>query len=808
MNDRRITKLAAVIFALVLLASSATAQTAFKFKPIARTGDVAPVPAQISSILNNDFNDQAQVAVIADGGLILKSGNQITPIAAIGDPAPGGGFFFVLDVPTLGPQGQVLFRGSASFPSTSGLDLFSNGTVTQLIPDGTTANNGDSVTPGLSRFTSSGDLIVSDAFSGALYSFSGGTLTRLVGPGDPVPGGGTFTLLVSLAISSSGKVAFQGFTSTGANGVFLFSGGTVTKIIASGDILPDGVPFGFAEPPAINDAGLVVFGGISNSIADSGIFSFSNGQLTVLIPRLAPLPDGSALNVPLGTSVNNAGQIAFSCLTTNALSSGVFLFANGQITTVAVAGQAAPEGGTFRAGAEGGGTINASGQILFVGAPVQRGSALYLFQTNQISRVIGQGDAIPRQPLFVFPTATGIGGGDRVLISDSTFPGGAGAYIGSPGHGTASGRSILALHVGEPIGADGVVTSLFGFSMNHAGQVAAGTLSSDALGTLLLSQGGSITVVADSSPSSPIDPSGGTPGINDKGDIAFQAFQPSTGTSGVFLNSNGTTSLLLSSSTPLPGGGTAINISNMVLNNQEQLAFMSQPFPGPAGIFTAANGVVTTLATDGAPAPGGGSFLLFFGFPRFGPVINNRGDIAFASFLTGTSGGFFGSGGIFLSKNGVVSRIVGPDDPAPDGGVFLFADSPSINSSGDVAFFAETSAFSFGAFVYSKGKFTQVAIAGDFVNNEGLGFVDQPVINENGHVAFTANLFDGSNVVFVAAPRDDDDRALSDWAESSPGFPQDPQRMKEARDKNDATQSRGPHNHAGQNVRMVDQSTH
>jgi len=189
-------------------------------------------------------------------------------------------------------------------------------------------------------------------------------------------------------------------------------------------------------------------------------------------------------------------------------------------------------------------------------------------------------------------------------------------------------------------------------------------------------------------------------------------------------------------------------------------------------------------------------------------VIDNLGDVAFASSLTGTNGGFFGSGGVFLFKNGVVTRIVGANDPSPDGGIFLFADAPSINSSGDVAFFAETSNFNFGAFVYSNGTITQVAVAGDFVNNEGLGFVDLPILNDNGHVAFTANLFDGSNAIFIAAPEADANPSLSDWINSTPGAPQDPKQMKEIRNRNNFLQSRGSHHSSSQNLEPIGSSSH
>jgi hypothetical protein len=328
----------------------------------------------------------------------------------------------------------------------------------------------------------------------------------------------------------------------------------------------------------------------------------------------------------------------------------------------------------------------------------------------------------------------------------------------------------------------------------------------------------SLQVVADGAAGSAVEPDDNTQAINNVGEIAFTGFAPATQTAGVFLNSDGQTSLLLDAATPLPGGGAISgNIPNLSLNSLDQIAFMAQPSSGPVGIFVAANGAITPLAIDGAPAPGGGNFQLFFGFSRFGPVIDDHGDVAFASFLTGTDGGFFGSGGIFLYKNGIVSRIVGPDDPSPDGGVFLYADSPSINSSGDVAFFAETSAFGFGAFVYSKGKITQVAIAGDFVNGIRLSFVDLPVINDNGHVGFTASIFDGNehidgnhlffpslflhNIIFLAAPTGNKSADASDWVRSAAGAPPAPELMKAIRAQNDKALARRTRKASGQNMK-------
>lgn len=826
MQSRRIVIL--MFLAVLFAAQAGFAQSAYKFKKVFETGDAAPVPQQLGSVHEFDLDDQGRMALIADGGLILKSGDQIIPVAGPEDPAPGGGTFVSFTTPSLGPQGQIAFTALVSLPDTvaSRAFLYSNGSISQLLPNGMVADTGELVFPASATFARNGDMLIADStpqvFS--IYVLSNNTLTRVIGPGDEVTEfGDVIAVILGATLNSSRQVVITAETFEASQAMFLWSAGTVTKIIDTSTFMADGVRPSFFENPSINDFGQVVFSVISDSSADSGIYTFSNGQLSLLVPEFTALPDGSGLEIAFTTSVNNAGQIAFSALTTAAINNnGVFLFANGQITSVATAGHAAPDGGIFRQGGEAGAAINSSGQILFTGAGSQHGIALYLFSANQLSRAIGQGDPIARQPAFVFPTTTAIATGDVLLISDTTFPGGASAYTATA-RGNPRDRTRLVVHEGESIGADGVIDFLLGSSMNQSGEVIAGVGTADAGAAVLLDDKTSLQVVADGTAGSAVEPADNTQAINNVGEIAFTGFAPATQTAGVFLNSGGQTRLLLDAATPLPGGGTISgNIPNLSLNSLDQIAFMAQPSSGPVGIFVAANGAITPLAIDGAPAPGGGNFQLFFG-PSFdplrgGPVIDDHGDVAFGSRLTSVPvGGTLGFGGIFLYKDGVVSRIAGPDDPSPDGGVFLFADSPSINSSGDVAFFGETSAFGFGAFVYSKGKITQVAIAGDFVNGIRLDFVDLPVINDNGHVGFTASVFDGNehidgnhlffpslflhNIIFLAAPADDKSADTSDLAEAAAGAPPAPEHIKAIRAQNDKALARRHHKASGQNLK-------
>jgi len=79
MTFKKVAMIAAYALAVTSFAWAGVDQPVFKFKPVVRAGDAAPVPTQLSSVLEFAFNDQGQAVLIGDGGILLKSGSQITP---------------------------------------------------------------------------------------------------------------------------------------------------------------------------------------------------------------------------------------------------------------------------------------------------------------------------------------------------------------------------------------------------------------------------------------------------------------------------------------------------------------------------------------------------------------------------------------------------------------------------------------------------------------------------------------------------------------------------------------------------------
>lgn len=584
-----------------------------------------------------------------------------------------------------------------------------------------------------------------DGASG-LYLFSKGVITPLYSPGSPAPGSGIFTAVAQLSMNESDQVVFGAYLSTGGSGVYLASNGTISKIIATGDTFPDGGVFGLASCPSINDAGQIAFGGVSNgSTKDDGVFLFSAGQLKVVVPFATPLPNGRYFDSAISTSLNNGGQIALAGYSDSPLGSGFFLFSNGSLIQVAASGEASPDGDIFSLGIRLSAQINSSGQILLLSSMTHHNDTLYLYSAGQLTRVAGQGDTVNYKPHFEGPGALAIGTGDTVLVgnqfgADVTFPGGVGYYLASPG--PLGKNTSLVANIGQHIG-NGVINFAPVAAMNRSGQVAMAVSTSDMFAEILLKSGSSLTTIA-GGPVGSVNPSLNPRQltINNLGQVAFYGYENQ---SGIFLTSNGQTNLLLSASTAAPGGGTLSYMQGLSLNNQGQLAFFAQPTaPSQNGLFLFSNGTLTPLALNGSPAPGGGNFSLPFSSSRFGPVIDDNGDVAFTAQIGSSSGS-----GIFLNSNGTLLRIAGPGDPTPDGGTLVFADSPSINGSGQVAFFGITTN-SESLFMYGNGHISKVVSGGDILGKQTLGGVDQPQLNDNGDVAFTAALTDGTTAVFLA----------------------------------------------------------
>jgi hypothetical protein len=283
--------------------------------------------------------------------------------------------------------------------------------------------------------------------------------------------------------------------------------------------------------------------------------------------------------------------------------------------------------------------------------------------------------------------------------------------------------------------------------------------------------------------------------INNPRDIAFAGIVPTTaGISddlgmGIFLaNKKGQIASVVSPGDPAPGGGAFDFAENPWINAKGDIAFGAHVageecidfgVPQSIRIFCAESvyvkdavtGKIQSIAHQGDPAPGGGTYRL-----AFGPVLNEQGDIAFIGDLTPAPG--IGEDlAVFLHSKGETVSVARPGDPMPGGGnllraSFLIGDYDLNDRSTVVAFSGVLHTDTNGVpdatglyYVSSQGGLRLVARTGTVIPGVGtianLGYpgalaTGSPLsgasINNRGQVFFNATLTDGTGVLLVATP--------------------------------------------------------
>jgi len=250
------------------------------------------------------------------------------------------------------------------------------------------------------------------------------------------------------------------------------------------------------------------------------------------------------------------------------------------------------------------------------------------------------------------------------------------------------------------------------------------------------------------------------PTLNDTGQAAFRSFLTSTSggnidSSGIFRG-DGTSSpvqIAREGDATTDGNGRFSSFDIPALNNIGQVAFhsfLTGTIGGSSDNSSIFRGDGTSspvqIAREGQTAPdGNGSFSSFLSFP----VLNDSGQVAFLSSLTGTNGGNSDDVGIFRG-NGTSSpvQIARAGNVAPDGnGNFSdFIDS-TINDSGQVAFLGLLTGTRSG-FRDDRGIFrgdgmsrpVQLAREGQTAP-DGKGIFSEfrnPALNDAGQAAFLA----------------------------------------------------------------------
>jgi hypothetical protein len=445
-----------------------------------------------------------------------------------------------------------------------------------------------------------------------------------------------------------------------------------------------------------------------------------------------------ALAVPLVWAQMGAG-------TGRVLAAPTYTFAS-----IAFLENPAPGGGNFTFDFEPYG-INSDGEIAFVTDLTTGGEGVFVSRHGVITELARGGQAAPGGGTFRFDLG-------RVAINDS-------------------GDVVFAFSL-DPVDFDhlGLNSGVYRFSRSEQ------TLKA--------------VLVPNVTPA----PGGGTfagtyfnTGINNRGDMVFSGLVPGSINppppgfiglaSGLFrADKDGTIFNVARPGDAAPGGGTFDAANNGWINEAGNVAFeahvageecidVGSPFVCGESVYLkdAASGVIRSIAHQGDPAPGGGTYRL-----AFGPVVNNRDEIVFIGDLTPPPDAGIALA-VFLASNGTTIAVARPGDPMPGGGTFVTASfqvsNYHLNNKGDVSFSATLDSDvngdglnDSGLYVFSKGSLSLVARTGTVIPGLGtiayLGlapFSTPPlgtgaVINERGQVLFFATLTDGRGVLLVATP--------------------------------------------------------
>ena len=272
---------------------------------------------------------------------------------------------------------------------------------------------------------------------------------------------------------------------------------------------------------------------------------------------------------------------------------------------------------------------------------------------------------------------------------------------------------------------------------------------------VFVSDGKTISTVALGVNPDPAAPSFGSvsnPFITPNGDVLFDA------NADTFKSDGKTIAPLVRDGDQAPGGGTLSPIGR-VTNDHGVIAYSAilSGSTGTQGIFRSDGEQTVAIARDDIASPTGGMFTLLGS-----TVINDRGQVAFYSNLSGGSGDF----GIFRGDGSELKPVFVANQIAPGGASYEDFGNPVINKSGQVAASASliNGTSSFGLFVGDGSNTVAIALEGQTApggSKYARGFFLPLRINDNGEVAFFAGLTAGARGLFRGNGNDTTPIALS-----------------------------------------------
>jgi hypothetical protein len=507
-------------------------------------------------------------------GVYLIANGEVRAIAQFGSVAPDGSTFALAGFPSMNAGGDVAFWGilSSPFGGPSGIFVFSDGNLTEIVRSGDVVGEFTLGGPGLPAIDNEGQ-VAFDAYIGALsrrvvFLFSAGLVRPLVVPGEKtsegdvvveasapsfnahgqlafVDSGGLFDRVYRVTDEGISRVAQQGDVVSGkprvvsastsvaerigqpvfeasifpgTTGIFDVNGALRVRI---GGAVPGGAVIVGINQLTSNEVGTIAFMADLPGLG-SGIFlSRQDGTLTEVIRA-------DTFSSVSGPSVNAAGEVAFSSRSLS--SGGIFLASDGAIWPVVRVGDSAPGGGEFTEVTNP--SLNDSGQVAFLGSVSSPGrSGVFVASADGVRTIVSVGDPAPgggNFSNFSFPHLNVAG---QVAFASSPLPASevSGVFLFSPHEGI---RSVM--RDGDPAPGGGTFAGSSRLTLDDRGRVAFASPVLDPSGTgAFLFTDGNLEVIARSSDSAPEGDtftSVSDPKLGTNGGILFTATTSSTGT--------------------------------------------------------------------------------------------------------------------------------------------------------------------------------------------------------------------------------------------------------------------------------------
>jgi hypothetical protein len=306
----------------------------------------------------------------ATEGIFLSTAGKVKKVAAVGDPVPGGGTlseFARHPLPALNDAGHVAFGASV-----------------------TTARAGEGV-----------------------FLAAGTTLTILALSGADAPGiiGGTFAEFDAPALNNDDEVVFVATVRRGRETlqtIYLWRSGRLRRLVGEGDPLPRnpndaGARSGNFEKfglPAISNKGVIVFPAtVDHGAVLGGIFVTGTRDLRMLVGAGALAPNGEMMvRFSERVAIDEDDDVAFGAQlgVGRAGHEAVLRVNTTGLRTIAITGQAAPDGGTF-SGFGPWPSAGPVGSIAFIASVENSPSPIGIFasRSDTLTRLIGVGDKLP-----------------------------------------------------------------------------------------------------------------------------------------------------------------------------------------------------------------------------------------------------------------------------------------------------------------------------------------------------------------------------------------------------------------------------